>query len=131
MNSVFGIDSMQRALNFHMVRQNMISANVANVDTPGYAPREVTRPEESGMSGAVGMVSTNDSHIPLGADGRYDGFEVNEERVEVPGNDLNFVSLDHEMARLAANSIRFETVGKLVKEHLGIVSYAASNANKN
>jgi flagellar basal body rod protein FlgB len=52
---------------------------------------------------------------------------VFEEKNVVPGNDLNYVSLDHEMGRIGANALRFQAIGKMVAKHLGILRYAASD----
>ncbi len=131
MTSIFGgIDFASRALDFHLQRQNLIAANVANVDTPGYVPVELTRPTKPHETGKLGMHVTNETHIALGDPAGEMGFETVEERAEIPGNDLNYVSLDREMARLNANSLRFEAVGKLLSKHMGILTYAATNANR-
>ena len=128
MNIFTDINSVSKALNYHMERQNLISANIANVDTPGYAPKEVLRGDfEGGSEFALEMARTNQAHMKtnsLGPDENYDVFEV---RDHVPGNDLNYVSLDKEMARLNANTIRYETVSKVVSKQLGILKYAAGD----
>ncbi len=129
MSAVFtGLQSMARALDFHLARQNMIAANVANVDTPGYAPRELSRPDSQQPANfSLALEATKPNHIPVGNDGNTPEFEVHEEYNTVPGNDLNYVSLDHEMSRLAANAIRFKAVGKMVSRHLGMLTYAAGD----
>ena len=122
------INDMQRGLNFHLERQNLIAGNIANLDTPGYAPRELHRSEEFGDSEFAMLLRTTDTRhmTPVGGTGD-DGFKVSEEKVEIPGNDLNYVSMDHEMARLNANTLRYKVLGKLVTQHLGILRYAAQN----
>lgn len=132
MSSIFQlIGPMERALDFHLVRQNMISANVANVDTPGYAPRELVRDEElGGFAVHLAMAQTKGDHIPASGSSETEGMEVVEEHNVTPGNDLNYVSLDHEMARLSANTIRYEAVSKLVSTQMGMLAYASSNAGR-
>ena len=128
MNIFTDINSMATSLNFHMERQNLISANIANVDTPGYAPKEIQRNDfEGGSEFALEMQRTNAAHFKtsgLGPDEDYNVFEV---RDHVPGNDLNYVSLDKEMSRLNANTLRYETVSKVVSHQLGILKYAAAD----
>lgn len=129
MTTIFnGVGELQRGLNFHLERQNLISGNIANLDTPGYAPRELQRSEASTGSEFAMMLNTTDTRhmTPLGDDADP-GFRIEEERVEIPGNDLNYVSMDHEMARLNANTLRYKVLGKLVSHHLGILRYAAQN----
>ncbi|MDD5307699.1 MAG: flagellar basal body rod protein FlgB [Deltaproteobacteria bacterium] len=129
MNTIFsGIDGMARALDFHVARQNAISANIANVDTPGYVPRELVRPGESdGGRHVLPLATTDGSHIRASEEGGGNGFEVVEQREVTPGNDLNYVSLDREMARMTANAVRFEAVAKLVALRLGGLRYAATD----
>jgi flagellar basal-body rod protein FlgB len=132
MTAIFNVISpMERSLDFHLVRQNMISANVANVDTPGYAPRELVRDEDLGDFAAhLSMAQTTAEHIPASGSSDTEGMDVVEEHNVIPGNDLNYVSLDHEMARLSANTIRYEAVTKLVSTQMGMLAYAASNAQR-
>ncbi len=132
MTTIFsGVDMMSRALDFHLERQNMIAANVANVDTPGYAPRELVRPDAKQPSEFLMALYTSHSrHIANSREGSGAPFNVIEERNTVAGNDLNYVSLEHEMSRLSANTLRFQAVGKLVSKQLGILSYAASDARR-
>ena len=129
MTGIFGeIGTLQQGMNFHLERQNLIAGNIANLDTPGYAPRELERTENLGNSEFAMMLRTTDSaHMTPFGDADDPGFKVNEERIEIPGNDLNYVSMDHEMARLNANTLRYKVLGKLVSHHLGILRYAAQN----
>jgi flagellar basal-body rod protein FlgB len=132
MTAIFdGINSMASSLDYHMARQNMISANIANVDTPGYAPRELVRPTlETEFADALRLARTDPRHMTIGESSEEESFDVVHERITVPGNDRNYVSLEHEMSRLTANTVRYEAVAKLVSQHLGILSYAASDAKR-
>jgi flagellar basal-body rod protein FlgB len=127
MTTIFNaIAPLNRSMDFHLQRQNLIAANIANVDTPGYAPREIRRTTDSeGASFSLTLKTTDDAHLyPDGGDGTSN-YRVDEERIQVPGNDLNYVSMDQEMAKLGANSLRFKVLGKLVTHHLGVLRYAA------
>ncbi len=127
MTGIFeGIDSFARGLNFHLVRQNAVSANIANVDTPGYAPKELIRPERSSGSGfSINLAETDVKHISAPSNADAADFDIVEERNEIAGNDLNFVSLEHEMSRLAANTLRYQAITKIITKRLGIMHYAA------
>jgi flagellar basal-body rod protein FlgB len=129
MSGIFtGMDVMARALDFHVARQNSIAANVANVDTPGFAPRELVRSEAgTAATGELSLTLTDAGHLAASTDASGPGFDIVEEHEIVPGNDLNYVSLDREMARMTANSVRFEAVAKLVAQWLGNLRYAATD----
>ena len=124
------VNSIAEALNFHMQRQNLIASNVANVDTPGFEPREVLRPDNGHgeVRFNLAMRSTNPKHYAASTQDPSVDYKVIHETNEIPGNDLNYVSLEHEMARLNANAIRFEAVGKLVTKNLVLLGYAANDA---
>jgi flagellar basal-body rod protein FlgB len=129
MTTIFGgLSPLSHSLDYHLQRQNLIAGNIANVDTPGYAPRELLRTDKAERTEfSLTLKRTDAEHIAsVGAEGGGD-YRVDEERTEIPGNDLNYVSLDHEMARLSANSLRFKVLGRLVTHHLGILRYAAQN----
>lgn len=124
------VNTMAKALNFHLERQNLISGNIANVDTPGYAPKDILRPDElSNTPFALEMRATDPSHYRNPGMAPVEGYRIHEEKNRIAGNDLNYVSLDTEMARLTANTVRYEAVGKLVNKQLGIISYAATDGN--
>ncbi len=127
MTSIFAsVDTMARGLDFHMDRQNLISGNIANVDTPGYAPKDAIRPERTfGQSFLVSLQATNQKHIGVQDTSSLKDYEVIDEYNTAPGNEKNYVSLEHEMSRLAANTLKFEGVAKLISKQLGIIKYAA------
>lgn len=132
MTSIYSdVNDIAKAMNFHLERQNMITANIANVDTPGYAPRELQRAHANSKSEFnLTLERTRQAHMTSPGTGPAADYEVVQEYKAVPGNDRNYVSLEHEMARLAANTIRFEAVEKLVSKQLGMIRYAASDARR-
>ena len=50
------------------------------------------------------------------------------EQVIQPGGDGNTVSLEREMAKVAANDLRYQAVGRIVRQQLGLLRYAAADA---
>lgn len=116
-----------------MERHNVLASNVANVDTPGFRPVELVRdagPEPVGGPNVrtLRMAQTDSSHYaaPGTQDAGATGAAI--ERVVQPGGDQNSVSLEREMAKVAANDLRFEAVSRFVRGHLGMLRYAASDA---
>ena len=116
-----------RALDYHMERHNVLASNVANIDTPGFDPSELVRSVEAPLK-TDAPAATHSSHI--GARSTH-GAETSErfEQVVRPGGDGNSVSLEREMAKVSANDLRFEAIGKMVRAQLGALRYAASDAN--
>ncbi len=131
MGSLFdGVGTAQRAMSYHLERHNVLASNVANLDTPGYRPLELTRDVGAAERfGSLLLQRTHANHV-AGSRGAVPAGTPNTrvERVIQPANDGNAVSLEREMAKVAANDLRYQTVGRLVKQQMGMLRYAASDA---
>jgi flagellar basal-body rod protein FlgB len=126
------IGSLHGALDYHLERHTVLSSNVAHVDTPGFHPHDLRRVEPMGdFSGAlsVAMERTNTAHFqtPNVDAAALDG-RVFEDLSAGAGNDGNYVSLDREAAKVAANQLRYDTVSAIVSAELHQLSYAAGDA---
>lgn len=116
---------LARALDYHVERHNLISSNIANADTPGFRPREMSfEAELAEQGGGVTMAVTREGHLPSPDAAAMSGFQVYEETWATPGNDGNYVRLEHEMSRLQANGLRYRAVTTMVSRHLGMLRYA-------
>ena len=120
------VDVAQRSLDYHLKRHNVLASNVANVDTPGFRPLELLRETSEGRTGGLKLARTHASHERPGAGGG-ETISVAQERVVQPGGDGNAVSLEREMAKVAANDLRYEAVGRIVRQQLGMLRYAATD----
>jgi flagellar basal-body rod protein FlgB len=119
------INPLANALDYHVERHNLIASNVANVDTPGYRPREITFAEHlSELGGSMPLARTSHAHMRPDGSVNESGFQVYEETWATPGNDGNYVRLEHEMSRMNANSVRYSASTQMVNMHLGMIRYA-------
>jgi len=127
------IGPLQRSLDFHTERHNVLASNVANVDTPGFRALELVRGAEADEGGGPGgpklrLRTTDARHFPRSpATGAGDEGTVEEDPTAQVGADGNSVSLDREMSKLAANDLRYETASVLVRSFLGGLRYAAGD----
>jgi flagellar basal-body rod protein FlgB len=129
-SSVFtSVDPLRAALDYHLDRQNVLASNVAHVDTPGYRPNDVERVDQTGFTAALGlaMTRTNENHLAGGALDAAPNGRVFQDLSAGVGNDGNYVSLDREAAKLAANQLRYDTVSAIVSAELRQLSFAASD----
>ena len=126
------VGPLHAALDYHLERHTVLSSNIAHVDTPGFHPHDLRRvdPVESFDSAlSVAMERTNSAHFQLpnvdaaALDGR-----VFEDLSAGAGNDGNYVSLDREAAKVAANQLRFDVVSAVVSAELSQLRYAAGDA---
>jgi len=123
-----GIDKLRGSLDYHVSRHNVLSSNVANAETPGFKPLELTRPTEEESGFQLALATTSEAHVG-GQNSRPEGYETREDRTAQPGANGNSVSLEHEMSKLAANDIRFEGAVKIVSQQLGMLRYAANDGS--
>jgi flagellar basal-body rod protein FlgB len=121
------VDRMRGALDYHVSRHNVLSSNIANAETPGFRPLELLR-EEEGSQGALGMTATAEGHVGQ-VNATAPNHETREDRHAAPGANGNAVSLEHEMAKLAANDIRFEGAVKIVSHQLAMLRYASNDGS--
>jgi flagellar basal-body rod protein FlgB len=110
---------MSYALDFHMERHNLLSANIAHVDTPHYKPTDLARVGEAGFEQVMqaAMSRTHEGHLSTSPGDPLVG-RVFQDLSAGGGADGNFVSLDREAGKLAANRLRYDIVSVLVKSQL-------------
>ena len=105
------IDMLAGVLNFKSARHKAITANIANIDTPGYRPKDIAfRDEIQAIIGSekdVTMTRTNGKHLPgQSMSGDTTDFEVTE-----CGEN---VDLDSEMSKLAENNLMYNLTVELL-----------------
>ncbi len=123
------IRPLHQALDYHLERHNVLVSNVSNVDTPNYVPRDLARVE--GFNGVlqVTLNRTSAAHIPLPESGMPVNGRVFNDPTAGAGNDRNFVSLDREAAKVAANQLRYDVISTLVAAELGDLAFAANDGH--
>lgn len=125
------VGSLHAALDYHLERHTVLSSNVAHVDTPGYRPHDLRRVEnvDFGNALSVAMERTNTAHFqtPNADAAALDG-RIFEDNSAGAGNDGNYVSLDREAAKVAANQLRYDVVSAVVSAELSQLRFAATDA---
>lgn len=142
------VDPTQRilsgALDGLVARQGLISANLANVDTPGFTPSSIdfesalhqeldaasptsasARQPADGPAADVGLRVTNPRHLQ-GPDGVTAGGTTSEFAGSIR-NDGNRVDLESELTALSETQLRFEAVTRLTSGRLGQLSDVLSD----
>ncbi len=118
MNAELGLS--EQVAEFHMRRHNVLASNLANVETPGFRPKDLVFGDE--LSRVVGVV-TDSAHLELGS-------VENEKVVDLgdsdPGGDGNRVTLDDAMTRITANRLRHDTVVEILHRRVALLRYAAA-----
>lgn len=105
----------QKALNLRAQRQEVLAANIANADTPGYQARDLDFASElkkimvRGRNEAQGvsLTLTSTQHIPAQAL-TAPGAELLYRVPDQPSLDGNTVDMDRERTQFADNSLRYQ-----------------------
>ena len=99
----------QNALNVRAFRQQLLAANIANADTPGYKARDIdfSAALRDATSGSVAALRTSsDRH--LAAATRNEPAAVLFRSVQQPSIDGNTVDMDVERNRFAENAVHYD-----------------------
>ena len=120
---------LQKTLDLRLKNQEVIASNIANADTPGYAP--VRLEFEAKLQQALHNTdqrptTTNAAHFPIGG-GSIDSMQPEIVRVPDRSNigDRNGVSVDEEMVALSENQILYETTIQMLNKKFGLLKYVA------
>ena len=125
--------TMQHAMNYRLQRHNMISANIANIDTPGYTPVELkfdeqlrsyyqdTDPE---TSTSRGLSTTHGSHFDTSSS--IEQAEVEFDAYSLPDKKGNSVDIDHESSKMAQNQLMYRTLITAYNKRMGFLQHVIS-----
>jgi len=113
------------ALDYRSMRQDMISSNIANADTPNYKPRDISfesslRSERAKLfnnTPKLEMAVTDAKHIPLTDNSNSTKATTFFRDGHMARNDGNSVDLDVETTEMSKNSIMYNALlGAIKKE---------------
>jgi flagellar basal-body rod protein FlgB len=125
-----GVTPLHFALDYHLERHNVLSSNIAHVDTPGYHPNDLERVEPVNFENVlnVEMLRTSSMHVASPADaGSVTTGRTFEDLSAGVGQDGNYVSLDREASKVAANHLRYDVVSAVVSAELKQLAFAAND----
>jgi flagellar basal-body rod protein FlgB len=129
---------LERALDVRLVRQNVLSTNVANVDTPGFKPKDV---DFTASMVAIEGSARNESGVSQPTSPTVGGSAVESSSlairelpiVDVPAGgasfDGNTVDLDRTMVAMAENALQYSAAARAAGKKLAILRYVASDGN--
>jgi flagellar basal-body rod protein FlgB len=122
---------LEKLMDFQYDRHTILATNIANIDTPGYKGYDLRFSDElrkaTATKGSIPLKKTNEKHLPLKT-GELKG--VTHRLVPSSGTvhrlDGNTVDLDKEMAKLAENSLYYNTAVRILSKKLGLMKTAIS-----
>lgn len=114
-----------KALDYRSIRQDMISSNIANADTPFYKPRDIRFEDALAVekakilnqgSSKLDIAQTNSAHIPLQNESTSYRAKTFFRDGHMARNDGNSVDLDVETTEMSKNSVMFSALVNAMKK---------------
>ena len=129
---------LNKALNASQVQHQLISNNIANIDTPGFKRSEVVFQSKldsvlnNREKNYMPLKLTDVNHIPIAP--RLSVEDINHEvimRTETSlRNDGNNVDVDYEMAKMAENTVYYTSVAQLMSSKLSLLQSVINDGRR-
>lgn len=119
------IPLLSKALDAYSLRQKTTAMNIANIATEGYKSKSVNFEDDLNSALSKNTLpdgSTHKNHIPITSIGSSEVSPIiveNASQTETEAelaSGINYVDIDHEMAELAKNQIRFKFAARLIAD---------------
>lgn len=126
------LKALTTALNFREMRQELISSNVANANTPGFKAKKMDFEEALAraldVDGQMQMDATDGRHFNVG-NGGFNNLEpeIYDNPNGVVSEDGNTVDVEAEMATMAENKLMYDALVQLINKKMGIMKYAINS----
>jgi flagellar basal-body rod protein FlgB len=128
------IGALNTSMNLRLMNQNVISANVANADTPGYKAKTVefesALRDALGVSGELTPVDSNPNHISHVSTDAIEP-EIYDDPNGIVSLDGNTVDRSAEMAKMAENQLLYDASVEMMKRKLGMLKYSITEGGGN
>jgi flagellar basal-body rod protein FlgB len=126
------VKTLLASLNFRQMRQELISSNIANAETPGYKAKRIDF--EEALAKAIdldklqNMNVTEREHFNVGGGGFTNlQPEVYQDPNGVVSEDGNTVDRANEMALMAENKILYDAMVQLLNKKMGLKKYIVNS----
>lgn len=126
------LQALSAALKFREMRQEVISSNIANAETPGYKSQKLDFEEALARAldtdGQMNLNVGDGQHFNVG-NGGFNNLqpEIYDDPNGVVSEDGNTVDREAEMAQMTENKIMYDTLVQLMNKKLGLMKYTVSS----
>jgi len=126
------IQALSASLKYRQLRQELISSNIANAETPVYKAKKIDFEEALARALDVdneqNLTTTDSKHFNVGGGGFKNlQPEIYEESNGIVSQDGNTVDRDQEMADMAENKIMYDASVQLLNKKLALMKYAVGS----
>jgi flagellar basal-body rod protein FlgB len=124
MSLLDNVERLRTGLDYHLQRHNVLVSNLAQAETPGYKPVDLTRNDFEGQMN-VALAATGPAHVGAGA--TDPGFRIAEDTEAKAGADGNAVDIDREAIKISSNQMRYDMLAQLASSELSGLEWAAND----
>lgn len=118
------IETAKKGLDAASLRNDVISNNIANVNTPGFKRQSVIF-EEALKKGKIQAERKHPKHIPFSYERSESPARIITEQDTIYRSDENNVDLDKEMADLAKNTIYYTAIATRLARKFSLLKLVA------
>ena len=126
-----GTAFMRQALQGFSMRQQALSQNLSNADTPNYKRMEVgfeaQLAQKANLTERSPMVTTDDRHFPFPSDPIGFSPVVSVDKGSTLRRDGNNVDVDQEMSRLSQNEIGYNAATQFLSGRFAMLKYVIAD----
>jgi flagellar basal-body rod protein FlgB len=120
-----------KVLDLRAQKAQVISANIANAETPGYSAQRFDFEEDLALAlragGGMRLTTSHSAHIPLGpANFLAVSGKVVTVQDETGIGDKNSVKVNQEMIDMSENALLYETAAQLLKKKMTLIGHVLS-----
>lgn len=133
MNLFGNIDLMRKLLDVKLKRHELLSNNLANVDTPGYKRTDISFEgvlRDSLNNRSISLTLTNDKHIKARKQLKDIEPKIYRQQDYSFRNDENNVDIDKEMVEMVKNTFSYNIISDQVQKNFKILQTAISEGRK-
>jgi flagellar basal-body rod protein FlgB len=122
---------LSRALDYRSANQQIISANLANVDTPGFKPKKLSfdlELQQAENRRNVSLRVTDPAHFSYHQDESGGDFHI--EIINENGDGSDKLNIDAEMARMTQNNLLYEASVRLLSKKFSALRSAIEGSRR-
>ena len=124
------LSALRTKMQWHQVRQRVLSENVSNANTPNFKPRDLIAPSfandgaQTGQTGPLAMMQTTSGSNVQPSDSVSRQFDINSKSGFQTRPSGSAVSLEEEMMKVSANQMDYAAATSLYSKSLHLLKTA-------
>lgn len=129
--------ALKARMNFLIARQDVLSQNVANANTPGYRAQDLKAPDFAaqlrqapGAAGVTGigdlkLAATRTGHLTASSGGAGSGYTIEAAPGAEATPDGNTVSLEEQMMKVSQSQMDYAAASQIYRQALNLLRIAS------